>query len=98
MSALIIANYDVDDQAALDEYRKLAGPILRETYGAVGVVNTDRTLDLGEGAGAGSNTVIFRFESAEVARAAWESDEYQAVIGQRFAATTPRFAVLVETL
>jgi uncharacterized protein (DUF1330 family) len=97
VAALIIVNYDVDDPVGLAEYRQSAGPVLR-ALGSTALVNTPDTIDLGEGGAAGSQTVVLRFDSIEAARAAWESDEYQAVLPRRLAATTPRSAVLVETL
>ena len=56
------------------------------------------TVDLGEGPGAGSDTVVLRYDSVEAARAAYDAADYQAVLGQRLAATAPRFALIVETL
>jgi uncharacterized protein (DUF1330 family) len=97
MAALIIVNYDVDDSEGLDAYRKVARPALT-AGGSSTLVNTAETIDLGEGPGAGHQTVVLRFDSIETARAAWESDEYQAALPMRLAATTPRSAILVETL
>lgn len=97
MAALIIVNYDVDDADALDAYRKVARPALAG-HGSTGLVNTAATIDLGEGPGAGHQTVVLRFDSVEAARTAWESDEYQAALPLRLAATTPHSAILVETL
>lgn len=97
MAALIIVNYDVDDAEALGEYRKVAGPILRDR-GSAALVNTAETIDLGEGAGAGHQTVVLRFDDIAAARAAWESDDYRAALPMRLAATTPKSAIMVETL
>ena len=97
MAALIIVNYDVDDPDALDAYRKVARPVLA-ARGSTGLVNTAATIDLGEGPGAGHQTVVLRFDSVEAARTAWESEEYQAALPLRLAATTPHSAILVETL
>ena len=59
---------------------------------------TDSTVDLGEGNGARATTVILEFPSAESAQRTFASDEYQAVIGERIAATNPNFAVIVPTI
>ena len=98
MAALMILNYDVTDRDALNRYRAAAGPILVGSGLATRVALSDRTIDLGEGANAGSNTVVLRFESVEAARAAYESEEYQAVLGDRLRATTPKFSFIVETI
>ena len=97
MAALIIVNYDVTDPDGLAAYREVASPILRGRYGADGLVATTETIDLGEGQTAGTHTVVLRFDSVAAAREAWESDEYQAVLPMRLAATTPKSAMLVET-
>ncbi len=98
MAALMILNYGVTDRDALNRYRAAAGPILLGPGLATPVAISDRTVDLGEGASAGSDTVVLRFESVESARAAYESDEYQAVLGDRLRATTPKFSLIVETI
>lgn len=97
MAALIIVNYDIDDPEALDAYRREARPVLAAA-GSRQLVNTTETVDLHEGPGAGHQTVVLRFDTVEAARTAWESEAYQAVLPLRLAATTPRSAILVETL
>lgn len=98
MAALIIVNYDVVDAEGLAGYRALAGPILRGRFGAVGVVGTSDTIDLQEGPGAGTHTVVLQFDTVEAAREAWTSAEYQQVLPLRMAAITPKSAILVETV
>ncbi len=98
MAALMIVNYDVTDRDALNRYRAAAVPILIRPDLATPVAMSDRTIDLGEGAPPGSDTVVLRFESVDAARAAYESDEYQAVLGDRLRATTPKFSLIVETI
>ncbi len=98
MAALMILNYGVTDRDALNRYRAAAGPRLIGPGLATPVAMSDRTVDLGEGVSAGSDTVVLRFESVEAARAAYESDEYQAVLGDRLRATTPKFSLIVETI
>ncbi len=102
MAALMILNYGVTDRDALNRYRAAAGPLLVGPGLATPVAMSDRTVDLGEGVGegasAGSDTVVLRFESVEAARAAYDSDEYQAVLGDRLRASTPKFSLIVETI
>jgi len=97
MPALLIINYDVVDPERLDAYRAPAGAALIGPGKGSAVVVTHETIDLGEGAGAGATTVILEFPSVESAQAAFASPDYQAVIGERLAATDPRSAIIVPT-
>jgi len=46
----------------------------------------------------GVQTVVIEYDSKEAALAAYESDEYQAVVGIRLSATTNGRAVIVDGL
>ena len=98
MPALMILNYDVTDRDALNKYRAAARPILIAPGRATRVAMSDRTIDLGEGPPAGSDTVVLRFSSVQAARAAYESTEYQAVLPDRLRSTTPKTSLIVETV
>jgi uncharacterized protein (DUF1330 family) len=98
MTAVLIINYDVRDAQRLAEYRKLAGPILVGPGQGTLVASTDATIDLREGAGAGTTTVILEFASVAAAQAAFDSAAYQPLISERLASTTPRFAMIVPTV
>ncbi len=98
MPALLIINYDVTDPERLETYR---GPAVAALIGpdkGSPTALTHDTIDLGEGNGAGTTTVILEYPSTEAAHAAFCSDEYQAVVGERVAATNPRFSIIVPTL
>jgi len=97
MPALLIINYDVTDAERLDAYREPAGVALLGPGKGSPVVVTHDTIDLGEGSGAGATTVILEFPSVESAQEAFASPEYQAVIGERLAATNPKSAIIVPT-
>jgi len=98
MPALLIINYNVTDPDSLVGYRDAATPILvGPDKGALRVVS-DQTVDLDEGAGVGSTTVILEFPTVEVAREIYNSAEYQSIIGDRLAATEPVHAMIVPTL
>jgi len=98
MPALMIINYgEVLDEDRLAGYRGPATEILVEKFGGKPVVFTNKTINLGEGHGAGMHTVALQFESVEVAHAAYESDEYQAILGQRLASTRSGYAIVVPT-
>ena len=61
-------------------------------------VFTDETLDLGEGNGVGSSTVILEYDSVDDAKAAFFGEGYQSVVGERLAASKPFHAQIVPTL
>lgn len=96
MSALLIINYgEILDDERLNAYRAPAKKILIDDFGGKPVVGTDSTINLGEGFGVGPNTVAIEFESVEGAEAAYESDAYQEILGQRLASTRAGFALVV---
>ncbi|MHC4846194.1 MAG: DUF1330 domain-containing protein [Planctomycetota bacterium] len=98
MPALMILNYDVTDRNRLDAYRQAARPVLIDDGGAEPLAISDATIDLGEAAPSGTDTVVLRFDSVEAARDAYDSGAYRAALADRLAATEPRFSVIVETL
>ncbi len=98
MGALLIINYDITDPERMDAYRQAAAPVLLGPDKGSPVAVTDETVDLGEGEGAGRTTVALRFASVEDARAAYFGEEYQALLGDRLAASAAAFAVIVPTI
>ncbi len=96
MSALLILNYDVTDPDALNAYRTAAGPLL--SAAAERVALTSDTIDLAETAPAGTHTVIWQFPSVAAAHAFYHGDAYQNMLADRLAATTPKAAMIVETV
>lgn len=97
MSALLILNYDVHDTARLQAYRRAATPVLAAAD-AVLMASTDATVHLAEAEPGGSHTVVLWFADVETALAAYHSADYQSLLAERVAATTPRSAVVVPTL
>jgi len=98
MVALIIVDDDVVDLDAIEQHGKAASPILFAHGAASRLTLTAGTVDLGEGDGVGTDTVILRFETVEIAREVWESEAHQTVLSARLAATRPRVAMLVDTV
>lgn len=98
MPALLIINYgDILDQEQLDAYRGPAAKILVDDFGGKPTVFTSETLNMGEGYGSGAHTVAIEYESVEAAQAAYDSEAYQDILGQRLAATRSGFAIVVPT-
>ncbi len=95
MAAYFIAQYIVNDPAGYAEYQQGAGPTLAASGGEL--VAFDVAAQTVEGNPPGPQTVIIKFESTEAARAWYESDAYQAVVGKRLAATEG-FAVISQSM
>ena len=98
MGALMILNYDVNDRDGLTGYRAAASPILIGPQAGEVVAVSRETLNLAEGAPAGTDTVVLRFDSVERAKELFESEAYQAVVSERYRHTTPIAAFIVEEL
>ncbi|MEZ5341679.1 MAG: DUF1330 domain-containing protein [Acidimicrobiales bacterium] len=94
MAAYLIVNFDIDNPDLYRTYQKGARPAL-----SIGTDSTVRVFDSAseclEGE-AGHQTVVLEFESKAKARELYESGDYQAVIGDRFNATSKHFAILVD--
>jgi len=98
MPALMIINYgEVLDEEQLAGYRGTATEILVDKFGGKPVIFTNKTVNLGEGHGAGIHTIALEYESVEAAQAAYDSDEYQDILGQRLASTRSGYAIVVPT-
>ena len=76
--------HGVNDEAAFGAYQKVAEPTI-EQYGGK-MVWFSQDVKAADGDWAPMAMVLFEFESGEQARKWYNSPEYQAVIGQRFAA------------
>ena len=85
MAAYFIAQYTVNDPELYAEYSAGAGPTLAK-HGAE-LVSFDVAAETIEGTAPGPQTVVIKFEDAEKAKAWYNSDDYQAVVGKRLAAT-----------
>jgi uncharacterized protein (DUF1330 family) len=93
MSAYLVVNYDVTDPNGYEEYQSGAAPIM--TGGKLLALDADSTALEGE---PGRQTVLVEYPTREAALAAYESEEYQAVVGKRLAATANGRAVIVNGL
>ncbi|MFN0026679.1 MAG: DUF1330 domain-containing protein [Acidimicrobiales bacterium] len=92
MSAYFVVNCTIKDQALLEEYIAGAGASLGVV--PLELCAMDNESEVIEGTPAGSRTVLLKFASKEDFRKWYDSPEYQAVIGKRFAATEG-FGILV---
>ena len=95
MAGYFIAQYKVNDPALYKEYQGGAGPTIQAHGGELVVF--DVAAETIEGAPPGPQTVVLKFESAQAAKAWYASEEYQAVVGKRLAATEG-FAVISQSM
>lgn len=95
MSVYFIAQYVVKNPDLYLEYQAGAGPTIQAAGGEL--VAFDVAAETVEGTPPGPQTVIIRFDSTEAAKAWYESDAYQAVVGKRLEATDG-FAVISQTM
>ena len=91
MTAYLIVNYDVTDADGYLEYQSKAAPIM--AGGKLLVLDTESGKTEGE---PGHQTVVIEYPDRETAEAAYNSEEYQAVVGIRLGATSNGRAVIVD--
>ena len=90
----IIFTEKVNDQAAHGAYMEKALPTVLQRGGKIIVF--DRDYAVIEGEWHGEQTIIIEFESVEAANAWYNSDEYQAIIGERHAAAENNAVIVSE--
>lgn len=94
MTALLVLNYDVIDEARLDAYRLGATDAILGPDGRL-LASTDTTRALDEGTITGARTVIIEYPTQQEAEQRYGSAAYQALLPERLAATVPRSAFIV---
>jgi uncharacterized protein (DUF1330 family) len=91
MAAYLIVNYDVTDENGYEDYQANAAPIMKG--GRLLVLDSASASREGD---PGHQTVVIEYPDKETAQAAYDSVEYQAVVGKRHAATANGIAVIVD--
>ena len=92
MAAYIIADIDVTDPAAYQEYVKLS-PATIAKYGGKFLVRGG-TAEVVEGAWNPNRLVVLEFESIERAREWYQSDEYGAAMKIRHKTAVSNFVIV----
>ncbi|HEY8766469.1 MAG TPA: DUF1330 domain-containing protein [Dehalococcoidia bacterium] len=85
MSAYVIAQFDVHDIDMYYDYSSKIFPTLKDFGGRILAAND---AEIQEGSISHLRTIVGEFPSLEQARAWYDSDAYQAIIGLRQNATT----------
>jgi uncharacterized protein (DUF1330 family) len=81
----------VADRGALDAYAQKAIPTVLGSGGVPVIAGPAE--EVIEGDWHGDQTVVIEFESVEAARAWYNSDAYQAIVGERHAAAESNAAI-----
>ena len=92
MTAYLVANYDIVDRDAYRAYQKQSMPIMA---GGGKLLVLDHA-SVGKEGTPGAQTVVIEYPTKEAALSAYESDEYQAVVGIRLSATANGRGVIVD--
>ena len=92
VAAYVIADIDVTDPEAYEEYRRLAPPIVAQ-YGGRYLVRSGR-FEKFEGDWTPKRLVVLEFESLERAKQFYESQEYRSVREIRFKAAVSNLLIV----
>ena len=79
-----IVTEEVHDQDGINAYSGKAFPTILQSGGRL--IVAENNADVIEGKWHGSRTIILEFDSVDAAKAWYNSDAYQAVVGERHAA------------
>jgi uncharacterized protein (DUF1330 family) len=91
--AFVVVQIAINDR---DEYRQYETAGHQEIFDRFSgkVVGIDEDVDIVEGSWPFTRTVIIEFPSKELARAWYDSDDYQAVVGLRHRSTTSNLVMV----
>jgi uncharacterized protein (DUF1330 family) len=93
VKAFVIVQIAINDRDGYHQY-EIAGhqEIFDEFNGKV--VGLDEDVEIVEGSWPCTRTVLIEFPNKELARAWYDSDEYQAVVGLRHGSTTSNLVIV----
>ena len=92
MAHYVIAQIDIKDREKYAEYEAGFMDVFKSYQGKL--LSVDENVSLLEGQWPATRTVLIEFPSKEEALAWYESEEYQSLAKQRFAASTSDIAVI----
>ncbi len=94
--AFVIVQIAINDRAGYHQYEIAGHQQIFDKFGAK-VVGLDEDVEIVEGAWPCTRTVLIEFPSKQLARAWYDSDEYQAVVGLRHDAATSNLVIVSVT-
>jgi uncharacterized protein (DUF1330 family) len=91
--AFVIVQISISDRAGYEKYGLAGHQEIFDKFSAK-LVGVDEDVEVVEGSWPFTRTVILEFPSKEIARAWYESDEYQAVVGLRHGSATSNLVIV----
>ena len=91
--AFVVVQIAIQDRDAYHQYEAAGHQEIFDRYGGR-LVGLDEDVDVVEGAWPYTRTVVIEFPNKGLARAWYESGEYQAVVGLRHGSTTSNLVIL----
>jgi uncharacterized protein (DUF1330 family) len=91
--AFVVVQIAIDDRDKYHEYETAGHQEIFDKFGGK-VVGIDEDVDTVEGSWPFTRTVLIEFPSKTAARAWYESEEYQAVVGLRHDSATSNLVIV----
>lgn len=91
--AFVIAQIAINDRNGYQSYETAGHQEIFDKFSAK-LVGVDEQVEAVEGSWPFTRTVIIEFPSKQLARAWYDSDEYQAVVGLRHDSTTSNLVIV----
>jgi uncharacterized protein (DUF1330 family) len=92
VKAFVIVQIAISDRDGYHQYEIAGHQEIFDKFGAK-LVGLDEKVEAVEGSWPFTRTVIIEFPSKELARAWYDSDEYQAVVGLRHSSATSNLVI-----
>jgi uncharacterized protein (DUF1330 family) len=93
VKAFVVVQIAINDRDGYHRYEIAGHQEIFDNFGAT-VVGVDEQVETVEGSWPFTRTVIIEFPNKELARAWYDSDEYQAVVGLRHDSTTSNLVIV----
>ena len=93
VKAFVVVQIAINDRDGYHQYESAGHQEIFDKFSAK-VVGVDEQVEAVEGSWPFTRTVIIEFPSKELARAWYDSDEYQAVVGLRHDSTTSNLVIV----
>jgi uncharacterized protein (DUF1330 family) len=92
-TAFVIVQISINDRDGYNQYGLAGHQEIFDKFSAK-LVGLDEDVEVVEGSWPFTRTVILEFPSKKLARAWYDSDEYQAVVGLRHGSATSNLAIV----
>jgi uncharacterized protein (DUF1330 family) len=93
VKAFVVVQIAINDRDGYHRYETAGHQEIFDKFGAT-LVGVDEQVETVEGSWPFTRTVIIEFPNKELARAWYDSDEYQAVVGLRHDSTTSNLVIV----